>query len=126
MRIKPQDNLLLHMQRKVVDGESLSAVYIHLVFSTKDRHPLLRDKPTHDAPLARSSRSGMNRLCGLAATCAGCSALISRRKRCTVCFEKAGNGGQTLTLPGACLLQPIFFKPFSRLNLEHRGWVDFF
>jgi len=28
---------------------SLSAVYIHLVFSTKDRRPLLRDKPTRDA-----------------------------------------------------------------------------
>jgi REP element-mobilizing transposase RayT len=26
----------------------LSALYIHLVFSTKDRHPLLRDKPTRD------------------------------------------------------------------------------
>jgi len=29
--------------------QSLSAVYIHLVFSTKDRRPLLRDKPTRDA-----------------------------------------------------------------------------
>jgi len=29
--------------------QSLSAVYIHLVFSTKDRLPLLRDKPTRDA-----------------------------------------------------------------------------
>ena len=28
--------------------QSLSAVYIHLVFSTKDRRPLLRDKPTRD------------------------------------------------------------------------------
>ena len=28
---------------------SFSAVYIHLVLSTKDRRPLLRDKPTHDA-----------------------------------------------------------------------------
>ena len=29
--------------------QSLSAVYIHLVFSTKDRRPWLRDKPTRDA-----------------------------------------------------------------------------
>ena len=29
--------------------QSLSAVYIHLVFSTKDRCPLLRDKITRDA-----------------------------------------------------------------------------
>src|SRR5256885_15608134 len=29
--------------------QSLSAVYIHLAFSTKDRRPLLRDKPTRDA-----------------------------------------------------------------------------
>lgn len=29
--------------------QSLSAVYIHLVFSTKDRRPLLRDKPTRHA-----------------------------------------------------------------------------
>jgi len=29
--------------------QSLSAVYIHLVFSTKDRRTLLRDKPTRDA-----------------------------------------------------------------------------
>src|SRR6185436_5438816 len=28
---------------------SLSAVYIHLVFSTKDRYPFLRDKPARDA-----------------------------------------------------------------------------
>src|ERR1043166_6197440 len=28
--------------------QSLSAVYIHLVFSTKDRRPLLRDKSTRD------------------------------------------------------------------------------
>ena len=49
MTTKPQDNLWLHMQPKVVEGESLSAVYIHLVFSTKDRRPLLRDKPTRDA-----------------------------------------------------------------------------
>ena len=30
-------------------SQSLSAVYIHLVFSTKDRRPLLRDKTTRDA-----------------------------------------------------------------------------
>lgn len=29
--------------------QSLSAIYIHLVFSTKDRRPLLRDNPTRDA-----------------------------------------------------------------------------
>jgi REP element-mobilizing transposase RayT len=29
--------------------QSLSAVYIHLAFSTKDRRPFLRDKPTRDA-----------------------------------------------------------------------------
>ena len=29
--------------------QSLSAVYIHLVFSTKDRRPLLRDKPARVA-----------------------------------------------------------------------------
>jgi REP element-mobilizing transposase RayT len=29
--------------------QSLSAVYIHLVFSTKDRRPLLRDNSTRDA-----------------------------------------------------------------------------
>jgi hypothetical protein len=29
--------------------QSLSAVYIHLVFSTKDRRPLLRDKSTRTA-----------------------------------------------------------------------------
>ena len=29
--------------------QSLSAVYIHLVFSTKDRRPFLRDKATRDA-----------------------------------------------------------------------------
>jgi putative transposase len=29
--------------------QSLSAVYVHLTFSTKDRRPLLRDKPTRDA-----------------------------------------------------------------------------
>jgi REP element-mobilizing transposase RayT len=29
--------------------QSLSAVYIHLVFSTKDRRPFLRDKSTRDA-----------------------------------------------------------------------------
>jgi putative transposase len=29
--------------------QSLSAVYIHLVFSTKDRRPFLRDKPARDA-----------------------------------------------------------------------------
>jgi putative transposase len=29
--------------------QSLSVVYIHLVFSTKDRRPWLRDKPTRDA-----------------------------------------------------------------------------
>jgi putative transposase len=29
--------------------QSLSAVYIHLVFSTKDRRPSLRDKPIRDA-----------------------------------------------------------------------------
>src|SRR5438093_2707517 len=29
--------------------QSLSAVYIHLVFSTKDRRPLLRDKSTRNA-----------------------------------------------------------------------------
>src|SRR5437867_9674728 len=29
--------------------QSLSAGYIHLVFSTKDRRPLLRDKPTREA-----------------------------------------------------------------------------
>jgi len=28
--------------------QSLSAVYIHLVFPTKDRRPLMRDKPTRD------------------------------------------------------------------------------
>jgi REP element-mobilizing transposase RayT len=28
--------------------QSLSVVYIHLVFSTKDRRPLLRDKPTRE------------------------------------------------------------------------------
>ena len=33
----------------LVMPQSLSAVYIHLVFSTKDRRPLLRDKPTRDA-----------------------------------------------------------------------------
>jgi len=30
-------------------SQSLSPVYIHLVFSTKERRPLLRDKPTRDA-----------------------------------------------------------------------------
>lgn len=30
--------------------QSLSAVYIHLVFSTKDRRPLLRDNSTRDVP----------------------------------------------------------------------------
>ena len=29
--------------------QSLSAVYIHLVFSTKERRPFLRDNPTRDA-----------------------------------------------------------------------------
>jgi putative transposase len=29
--------------------QSLSVVYIHLVFSTKDRRPFLRDKATRDA-----------------------------------------------------------------------------
>ncbi len=29
--------------------QSLSAVYIHLVFSTKERRPLLRDKPAREA-----------------------------------------------------------------------------
>jgi REP element-mobilizing transposase RayT len=29
--------------------QSLSAVYVHLVFSTKDRRPLLRDKTIHEA-----------------------------------------------------------------------------
>ena len=29
--------------------QSLSAVYVHLVFSTKDRRPLLRDKSTREA-----------------------------------------------------------------------------
>jgi putative transposase len=29
--------------------QSLAAVYIHLVFSTKDRRPFLRDKPTREA-----------------------------------------------------------------------------
>jgi len=29
--------------------QSLSAVYIHLVFCAKDRRPFLRDKPTRDA-----------------------------------------------------------------------------
>lgn len=29
--------------------QSLSAVYIHLVFSTKERRPFLRDKPARDA-----------------------------------------------------------------------------
>ena len=29
--------------------QSLSAVYIHLVFSTKERRPFLRDKTTRDA-----------------------------------------------------------------------------
>ncbi len=29
--------------------QSLSVVYIHLVFSTKDRRPFLRDNPTRDA-----------------------------------------------------------------------------
>ena len=29
--------------------QSLSAVYIHLVFSTKDRRPFLRDKATREA-----------------------------------------------------------------------------
>src|SRR5450756_967624 len=29
--------------------QSLSSVYIYLVFSTKERRPLLRDKPTRDA-----------------------------------------------------------------------------
>jgi len=29
--------------------QSLSAVYIHLIFSTKERRPLLRDKTTRDA-----------------------------------------------------------------------------
>ena len=29
--------------------QSLSAVYVHLVFSTKDRRPFLRDKATRDA-----------------------------------------------------------------------------
>ena len=29
--------------------QSLSAVYLHLVFSTKDRRPFRRDKPTRDA-----------------------------------------------------------------------------
>jgi hypothetical protein len=28
--------------------QSLSAVYIYLVFSTKDRRPFLRDKPTRE------------------------------------------------------------------------------
>jgi len=32
-----------------VTPQSLSAVYIHLVFSTKDHRPFLRDKPTRDA-----------------------------------------------------------------------------
>jgi putative transposase len=30
-------------------SQSLSAVYIHLVFSTKERRPLLRDKANRDA-----------------------------------------------------------------------------
>ena len=30
-------------------SQSLSAVYIHLVFSTKDRRPLLRDRDTREA-----------------------------------------------------------------------------
>ena len=29
--------------------QSLSAVYIHLVFSTKDRRPFLRDQPVREA-----------------------------------------------------------------------------
>jgi putative transposase len=29
--------------------QSLSAIYVHLVFSTKDRRPFLRDKPTREA-----------------------------------------------------------------------------
>ena len=29
--------------------QSLSAVYLHLVFSTKDRHPFLRDKTVRDS-----------------------------------------------------------------------------
>ncbi len=29
--------------------QSLSAVYIHLIFSTKDRRPLLRETPTREA-----------------------------------------------------------------------------
>jgi REP-associated tyrosine transposase len=33
----------------LVMPQSLSAVYIHLVFSTKDRRPLLRDKTTREA-----------------------------------------------------------------------------
>lgn len=37
---------LLHLSAM---PQSLSAVYIHLVFSTKDRRPFLRDKPTRDA-----------------------------------------------------------------------------
>jgi putative transposase len=32
-----------------VMSQSLSVVYIHLVFSTKERRPWLRDKPTRDA-----------------------------------------------------------------------------
>ena len=37
------------IHHRSVMPQSLSAVYIHLVFSTKDRRPLLRDKPTRDA-----------------------------------------------------------------------------
>ena len=32
----------------VLMPQSLSAVYIHLVFSTKERRPFLRDRPTRD------------------------------------------------------------------------------
>jgi len=49
MITKPQDNLLLHMRQNVVESECLSAVYIHLVFSTKDRRPFLHDKPARNA-----------------------------------------------------------------------------
>src|SRR5947207_3439226 len=34
---------------RLIVPQSLSAVYIHLVFSTKDRRALLRDKPRRDA-----------------------------------------------------------------------------
>jgi hypothetical protein len=63
--------------------QSLSAVYIHLVFSTKDRRPLLRDKPTRDA--LHSYLGGVSKQLDCPPSSSAAWKTTSRESLCFIC-----------------------------------------